>query len=199
MIRLTGKAGSKFFEEKGPVVAIVSFMTFMSWMLFWPHGMSVSSAIGQEPEITKYEKIKNSDSVQVADLLRIDEDIFSRSLSILDTQRFYFLLSEHFGMEESRSLRPSSLLRYEALCEVFADAASMVDTYADRLNGGSGFYPELHEFKFHSREKEHVIGPFLSAEECVEIVERLLRLGEHASRCSSYGVSGKPILYGALQ
>lgn len=50
MIRLTWKAGSELLEEKGPIVAIVSFMTFMSWMLFWPHGMSVSSAIGQEPE-----------------------------------------------------------------------------------------------------------------------------------------------------
>ncbi|MCE8039657.1 MAG: hypothetical protein ACXIU5_13505 [Halomonadaceae bacterium] len=199
MIRLIWKAGSKLLEENGPIVAIVSFISFMSWMLFWPHGVSMSAAVGQEPEMTMYEKIKSSYSAQAAELLRVDEDVFLRSLSILDAQRFYCLLAEHFGDEGKSSLRPSYLLRYEALCNVFADAASMVDTYADRLSGGGGFYPKLHEFMFHSQKKEQVMGPFLTQEECVEIAERLIRLGERVSRCNPYGMSRSPTLYSSLQ
>jgi hypothetical protein len=189
MIRLTWKAGSEFLDEKGPSVAIMLFMSFMSWILFWPHGLNVSMAIGKEPEAVKYEKVKTAYSENAAELMRLDEDIFSRSLSILDTKKYYCLLTEYFDTGYEGGLQPAALLRYESLCDVFADAAAMVDTYADRLNGWGGFYPELHEFTLHSRGKEQRVGPFLTQAECIEIADRLASLGEHASSCAPFGHS----------
>ncbi|MGQ4877630.1 hypothetical protein ACOJCM_03540 [Billgrantia sp. LNSP4103-1] len=198
MIRLTWKAGSEFLEEKGPSVAIVLFMTFMSWILFWPHGLNISMAIGKEPEAIKYEKVRTSYSKNAAELMRYNEDIFSRSLSILDTKKYYCLLTEYFDTGYEGGLQPAALLRYESLCEVFSDAAALVDTYADRLNGWSGFYPELHEFTWHGRSEEQRIGPFLTQAECIEIADRLARLGEHASSCGPYGHASTESLNTAL-
>ncbi|MCC5884336.1 MAG: hypothetical protein JJU25_17100 [Halomonas sp.] len=187
MIKLTWKAGSKFLDEKGPGIAVVLFMTFMSWILFWPHGLSVNMAVGNEPETIKYEKIKASYSQNAAELMRLDEGIFFRTLSILDKQKYYCLLTDFFDAESEQGLRTEEVLRYESLCEVFTDAAGMVDTYVDRLNGWAGFYPELHEFTLHAMGRQQLIGPFLTQAECVEITDRLLRLGEHASNCEPYG------------
>lgn len=186
MIRLTWKAGSELINEKGPGIGITLFMAFMSWVLLWPNGLSVSMAIGKEPEAIRYEKIKSSYSRNAAELMRYNEDIFSRSLSILDTKKYYCLLTEYFDAGYNGGLRPATLGRYASLCEVFSDAVAMVDTYADRLNGWGGFYPELHGFTLRSRGQEQRIGPFLTQAECIEIAGRLARLGEHASNCGPY-------------
>lgn len=189
MSRGTWKSGSRFLDEKGPGFAILLFMAFMSAILFWPHGLNVNMAEGKEPEVVRFEKIRTSYSESAAELMRFNEDMFSRSLSILDAQRYYCLMREHLAEEQARVLRSKTLSRYQALCEIFSDAAAMVDTYAERLDRWGSYYPELHEFSLYSRGRERPIGPFLTQGECIEIAVRLARVDEHTSNCMPYGQS----------
>ncbi|MCE8019490.1 hypothetical protein HOP51_05045 [Halomonas sp. MCCC 1A11036] len=192
MIRLTWKAGSKFLDDKGPGFAIMLFVAFMSWILFWPHGLSMNMAAGMGPEAIRYEKVSTSYSQNAAELMRSNEEVFSRSLSILDTKKYHCLLTEFLSRGEQEGSQSASLARYETLCGIFTDAAAMVDTYAERLGGGGGYYPELHEFTLHTQGRERAIGPFLTQGECIKIANRLARAGEHTSHCLPYGQARHP-------
>ncbi|MGR2739055.1 hypothetical protein ACUY1T_11470 [Billgrantia sp. Q4P2] len=187
MIRLTWKLGSKFLDDKGPGFAITLLLLFMAWILFWPHWVGINAASGEEVEDVGYEKVSAYYSKSAAELMRYDEDIFSRSLSILDTKKYYCLMTEYLDREQEVRLRPATLDHYETLCSIFSDAAAMVDTYAQRLDDWGEFHPELHELMLHARGRERTIGPFLTQGECIEIADRLSRAGEHTSHCMSYG------------
>ncbi|WP_104202537.1 hypothetical protein [Billgrantia saliphila] len=195
MIALTWKAGSKFLSDKGPSIAIVVFLLFASGILFWPHGLTVNMAVGKEPEAIRYEKVSTSYSEDAADLMRVNGELFTKSLSILDNQKYYCLMQHHLGTGEAAVSRPSALPRYERLCGIFTDAAAMVDTYADRLNGWSRFHPELYEFIYLDKAAEQRIGPFLTLEECAEIAQRLASLGERTTGCLPYDESQRVSLY----
>ncbi|MBA2780180.1 hypothetical protein [Billgrantia kenyensis] len=199
MVVLTWKAGSKFLDEKGPAIAVFLFLTFMSWILFWPGGVNNNMVVGKESEGLKYKKIKASYSESAADLMRYNEEIFSHSLSILDTKKYYCLMAYYFSSDHAGSAPPTAVLRYESLCDIFSEAAAMVDSYAERLNGWGGFYPELHGFTLQARGKEREIGPFLTFEECLRVTGRLRGQGEEVSNCMPYGHSaGQPAFGGLL-
>jgi hypothetical protein len=196
MIALTWKAGSKLLDEKAPCIAILLFLTFMSWVLFWPYIQSDNVAVRKEPEVIRYEKIKSLYSEGAADLMRYNEEIFIHSLSILDTKKYYCLMEYYFSsLDESRT---AAVLRYASLCDIFTEASTMVDSYAERLHGWGGQYPELHGFTLHVRGKEREIGPFLMLEECHRVTGRLRGQGEEVSDCMPYGHSASQPDFGGL-
>ncbi len=195
MIALMWKAGSKFLGDKGPSIAIMMFLFFTSGILFWPHGLSVNMAVGQEQEAIRYEKIRASYSEDAAALMQTNGELFTKSLSILDNKKYYCLMLQHLGAGKVAVSRPAALPRYESLCGIFTDAAAMVDTYADRLSGWNRFYPELYEFIHLNKGTEQRIGPFLTLEECAEIAQRLASLGEQTTGCLPYEEPQRASLY----
>ncbi|MFQ3786760.1 hypothetical protein [Halomonas sp. A29] len=187
MIRLTWKLGLKFLDAKGPSFAIMLLVSFMVWILFRPYAGGVNMASGKEVEDIRYQKISVSYSQSTAELMLYDEELFSHSLSILDTKKYYCLMTEYLDREQEERLRSATLVHYEILCGIFSDAAAMVDTYADRLGGWEDSSMELHEFTFYTRSRERSIGPFLTQGECIEIADRLVQAGERISCCMPYG------------
>ena len=168
----------------------------MAWSLFWPHGDAMNIAVGKEPDSTRYDVVKASYSEGAAELMVLNEYLYSQSLSILENHKLHCLMTEHLRSDESQ-MKPDFNMasRHEALCNIFGEAAAMVDTYAARLSVEDDLPVAFFKFGLYQRGEEKDVGPFLDQVECANVAARLLQLGERVETCKPYEAWLYPLLF----
>ncbi|WP_104202536.1 hypothetical protein [Billgrantia saliphila] len=177
---------SDLFYRYSIMIMLAAFSVLMSWMLIWPEEWERSSFKEYQVEASEYDRIERLYSDGIAELMRRHPYFYERSLSLLQQYKVNCFMAEYAQAREREELNLALKVRRENLCDVFADAAAMVDTYPDRLGALEGGRPALLHFTFLEGEEEKAIGPFLSLEECSMIAARLAQLGERVTSCQPY-------------
>ncbi len=177
---------SDLFYRYSIMVILAAFSVLMSWMLLGPEEWEGGALEKHQVEVSEYERTERLYSDGVAELMRDYPYFYKRSLSLLQQYKVNCFMAEYAQAREGEELDLALKVRRENLCDVFADAAAMVDTYSDRLGALEEGRPALLHFSFLEGGEETSIGPFLSLEECSMIAAQLARLGEQITSCQPY-------------
>lgn len=190
------RRGERIVFENGVVLGVMLFFSFMAWLLFWPHRSEIKVVDMRSAEVSRYEKVKASYSERVADLMSYNDYFYEQSLSILRQHKLNCLMADHAVIAgESQEVVSALAARRENLCDVFKEAADMVDTYVERLASANASSTTLLKFYHIEEDEEKEIGPFFTREECSEISSRLMQLGEQVTSCKPYEAWHYPLFF----